>query len=238
MRASEFEFRHRFWFIAGSFFLAFFAYNLDHRNLAVEMLRVAHGGGFDAESPGGRNEVRLVFACGAGLVVLAAWLRTWATAYLTSDVVHDSELRQDALVADGPYRFVRNPLYLGLFVMALGMALFNSRLGAAFLLATLGVFGMRLIGLEEERLLVSSGEGYRAYCARVPRLLPALTPRLPASGRAPRWGQAIVGESFLWIFAAASVAFAFTLDARAFAWTCGGGTAIYFVGKALTRRAT
>src|SRR5262249_49124499 len=56
--------------------------------------------------------LRMIFGCGALLVFLAAALRTWATAYLRAEVVHDASQHSEALVADGPYRYVRNPLYL------------------------------------------------------------------------------------------------------------------------------
>lgn len=235
MIASEFEFRHRFWFIAGIFNLAFLAYLVDPRNLGGEIVEWLHGGAVDFDQPAGRRELQLVFLAGAALVIVAALLRTWATAYLTSDVVHDSKLRQDEVVADGPFRFVRNPLYLGLFLMALGMTVFASRLGAAWLVVAAAVFGRRLIGLEERQLLAAGGESYRAYLARVPRILPALSPRLPASGRAPRWRQAIVGELFIWAFAAASLALAIFLDGRAFGLTCFAGMAIYLLGRRFAR---
>src|SRR5882757_2992199 len=45
--------------------------------------------------------------------VTAALLRTWATAYLDAAVVHDKRMRADQVVADGPFRYVRNPLYRG-----------------------------------------------------------------------------------------------------------------------------
>src|SRR5262250_2812371 len=49
---------------------------------------------------------------GAALLGVAAMLRTWASAYLHAEVVYASEVKTEALVADGPYRRVRNPLYL------------------------------------------------------------------------------------------------------------------------------
>jgi protein-S-isoprenylcysteine O-methyltransferase Ste14 len=236
LRATEWEFRHRFWILAAIYALGFFAYFLDPQNVSAALLHALHPAGFDLDRGTGQAELRAVFACGAGLVVVAAWVRTWATAYLTADVVHDQSLRQDELVADGPYRHVRNPLYLGLVLMAIGLALFASRLGAAFLVIAAVVFSRRLIGLEEDRLLASAGESYRAYLARVPRLLPTLLPRLPPSRRTPHWGDAVLGESFVWIFAAAAVALAITLDLRWFALSCGVGVAIYLVAGRLVRR--
>lgn len=44
------------------------------------------------------------------LVGAAAEIRTWATAYLGSEIVFDLNLHTNRLVADGPYRYVGNPL--------------------------------------------------------------------------------------------------------------------------------
>ena len=79
-----------------------------------------------------------------------------------------------ALVAVGPYRFVRHPLYLFQIVMLVGVL---------FLLPT--VLSLFILGLhfgcvrvkaadEESYLLGMHGEGYRAYQGRTGRLLPKL----------------------------------------------------------------
>lgn len=78
-------------------------------------------------------------------------MRTWGAAYLRSEVVHDSNLRNETLVADGPFRYVRNPLYFGNVLLAAGMGLFASRLGWLILALGMVVFVYRLIGREERR---------------------------------------------------------------------------------------
>src|SRR5205823_5831012 len=89
----------------------------------------------DLNSAAGETALRGLFAVGASFTVLAALIRTWATAYLDTSVVHDSQLQTEALVASGPYRYVRNPLYLGGLLLAVGFALVASRLGAIVILA-------------------------------------------------------------------------------------------------------
>ena len=172
------------------YLVAFWAYLLDHRT-AVEWLA-----GHLAGTPLGRAGV--LYGIATICVAKAAALRTWGAAYLRSEVVHDSSLHTDAVLADGPYRFVRNPLYLGTFLQAVGFSLLASRLGAVLLVSLMGIFVWRLMGREEAELAASQGERYRAYRAAVPKLIPALRPRLPAGGRAPAWGQAFVGEIFSW----------------------------------------
>ncbi len=235
MQAGEREYRYRFWFIFGLFFVAFSCYWLDHRNTAVALLqRLAPS--LDADEARGRRALQLLFGLGALLALLGACIRSWATAYLRSDVVHDAVVRTEGLVADGPYRFVRNPLYLGNQVLMLGVALAASQLGAIVL--TLGglIIHLRLIGREEARLLAAQGEPFRAYCARVPRFVPSLVPRVTPSGRKPQWMEGFVGEAFIWVMAAAMGVFAVTLDSRSLLYASLGGVAVYWAIDAIRKR--
>jgi hypothetical protein len=145
-------------------------------------------------------------------------VRTWAAAYLRTEVVHDERRHDDRLVADGPYRHLRNPLYLGMLLAGLSMAPMMSRLGAVVLVTAMALFAWRLIGGEEAVLAASRGESYARFRAAVPSIVPALTPRLPPSGARPQWGQAIAGEAFFYSFPLALALFAFTFDTRLFGW--------------------
>ena len=220
MRATTFEFRERFWIIAGVFFAGFACYWIDHVNAAH-----AIAGG----------HARLVIGLGAVIATLAALLRTWATAYLRTDVVKDARLHTDRLVADGPYRHVRNPLYLGTALLAVAFAPLASRTGAVVMIAGMLVFVLRLIGREEGELHASQGDAYRAYVRAVPRFLPALVPRVPASGAAPQWRQAVRGELMMWAFAAGIAAFAVSLDQRLLWAVVVAGFLGYLPGRVRSR---
>ncbi len=77
------------------------------------------------------------------------------------------------LVVSGPYRFVRNPMYLGATLSLLGAALFYS---SPWLLAYVGAFTLWahlfVVLYEEPRLRRTFGDEYAAYAARVRRWLP------------------------------------------------------------------
>jgi protein-S-isoprenylcysteine O-methyltransferase Ste14 len=204
MQATEFEFRNRFWVIAAVFSAGFTCYFIDHQNAASTLVR------------GNPTGVHLVLGAGALLAAAAAAVRTWASAYLHTEVVKDHALHADRLVADGPYRHLRNPLYLGTLLLAVCFGLMASRLGFLVMVGGLLIVVLRLIGREEAALSHTQGNAFEEYRARVPRLWPALSPRVPASGARPQWRQAFMGELAMWAFASGAAAFAATFDQRFF----------------------
>jgi protein-S-isoprenylcysteine O-methyltransferase Ste14 len=213
MQASLFEFRHRWCIISFILFGAFFAYFFDPVNCGVAI------GNWLAKylrTAATENAYRLVFVFGALLLAIAAFLRTWATSYLQAEVMRDAHVHTEKLLADGPYRYVRNPLYLGNILMAAGIGLMASRIG--FLVLSLGmtVFVIRLLLREEAELLRDQGEPYRRYCATVPRLVPSLKPRVTPGGAPPRWAQGFRAELMYWLMALAVAAFAITLNIKVF----------------------
>jgi len=157
---------------------------------------------------------RTVIVIGAALVFAAAALRTWGAAYLRTSIVHDTNQHSEAVVADGPFRYTRNPLYLASVLMATGIRVLASRTG--FVLIVLGnwIFVYRLIVREEEALLGSQGDRYRSYYKSVPRFWLALRQRLAPSNRSPQWAQAFAGESFVWLYGVAVLAIAITLNVQ------------------------
>ena len=86
-----------------------------------------------------------------------------------------------------------------------------SGFGWCVIASALILLTLRLIGREEAALVASQGESYCNYQKAVPRLIPALRPRLPPSGGSPRWGQALAGEAFMWGFVLAMLAYAATM---------------------------
>ena len=236
MRASRFEFEYRFWVFGLIFFTGFYVfYRLDPVNMGVFLLHWAWPGA-PQNSAAGRAVLRGIFLAGAALAFAGAMLRTWGTAYLKADVVHDMSLHSERVVADGPYRYVRNPLYLGNLPLAAGMGLMASPAGWGFIVAAMWIFGMRLILREEGELKATQGEGYLRYMAAVPRLMPALRPRVPASGARPAWGQALVGEAFVWMFGVAMLVFAVTLTMKITGIVLGSSFVVYFVTVTLVKR--
>jgi protein-S-isoprenylcysteine O-methyltransferase Ste14 len=234
-QATKAEFENRFWIIGGVFSIGFPFYVFDHVNFAEALTRLIVGQG-NMDTPRADNVIRAIFAAAALAVIAAALLRSWAEAYLKSSVVHDSALHSDRLVAEGPYRYVRNPLYLGNILLAAGMGTMASRAGFFFILIGMTVVVYRLILREEAGLAESQGAGFLRYSNAVPRLLPALRPGVPAGGTRPNWWDGFSGETFMWGCAAGIAVFAVTLRVLHFWLIMGAGFAVYFLQSFLRSR--
>jgi hypothetical protein len=95
---------------------------------------------------------------------LGASLRFWASGYLRKD---------NRLAVGGPYAFVRNPLYLGTYLMAVGAALaIEAWALLAFITVVFAVLYHFIILDEENKLRQIFGEPYRKWCSLVPRFFP------------------------------------------------------------------
>lgn len=212
MRATKFEFEKRFWIISGIYAVGFGLSVFDHTRFLAGLDWTVPS--IVAGSPQELVFIRVVITAGTFLVFLAAAFRTWAAAYLRTVVVHDTAQHFEVLVADGPFRHVRNPLYFANLPMALGIGVLASWLGFLFIVGANWLFVYRLILREEAALRERQGESYDAYCKAVPRFWPSLRPRMPSGHRAPQWGQAFAGEIFVWLFGAAELCLAITLNTK------------------------
>jgi protein-S-isoprenylcysteine O-methyltransferase Ste14 len=232
MKASSWEFANRAMLFGMIFAVAFPLYALDHQNSAAALANwLAPRLRMDADSL-----ARLLFFTGAGLLALAALIRTWASAYLQAEVVYASEVKTQTVVADGPYRRVRNPLYFGNIIMAIGMGAMMSRPGFFVAVAAMWVFCYRLILREEADLLANQGERYDRYRKAVPRLLMSPWPRIPSAEQRPRWRNGFLAELWSWGFAASVLGFALTFKLTVFFAILGASLVLLWVGSMMMER--
>jgi protein-S-isoprenylcysteine O-methyltransferase Ste14 len=124
----------------------------------------------------------------------AAVARAWSTAYLGAGIVNSAQMQAGTVMVAGPYRYVRNPLYLGSWLMVLAMAFIMPATGAVFAIVLISVFLFRLILGEEAFLAAKLGEPYLAYKRAVPRLIPRLRTALPRAEFRPAWMRAVIAE--------------------------------------------
>jgi protein-S-isoprenylcysteine O-methyltransferase Ste14 len=127
---------------------------------------------------------------------IGAALRVWGTACLGSGIVQSGAMHAENVVAAGPYRYLRNPLYLGSLVFSLAVSILMPPTGAIFFVIAVFMQMLRLILGEEAYLAAQRGESYLAYKARVPRLIPSLFPRVPSSPVQQRWLHAVLAETY------------------------------------------
>ncbi|MGB2931181.1 MAG: isoprenylcysteine carboxylmethyltransferase family protein [Methyloceanibacter sp.] len=76
------------------------------------------------------------------------------------------------LLETGPYRFTRNPIYIGLVILYFGLAIvLTSAWMLVLLLPVLIVLQRGVVEREEAYLKTKFGDAYRQYQARMPRWL-------------------------------------------------------------------
>jgi len=211
-RASDFEFRHRWWLFGAIFGVAFLCAAFDQVPVGERMAeRLAATADWTST-----QALHALFALAALVLIIAALLRTWGSAYLTREVVHDAAVHGEILHADGPYAHVRNPLYFANVLLAASIGLLAPAAGYALLLFGMIVFCYRLIGREESVLTAAQGQPFLAYMSAVPRLWPSLRPRIaPEAGHAarkPDWLSGLAAEAFFWCYALGMLLFALTLN--------------------------
>ena len=200
MRASTIEFRLRMLINACIIFLGFwapwartwgptmvFAPRVSLlETLALDLSRMGIVG-FSSAAP-------VVIVCAAFLAAVGAVLRIWGAAYLGTGALHGLEMKAGRVMADGPYRYVRHPLYLGLWCMAAALAFLMPPTGALVSMVLLTFFQLRLILAEEAFLAARLGEAYLAYKRSVPRLFPRFRGAPPRPGQKPHWLRSAMSE--------------------------------------------
>jgi len=117
-----------------------------------------------------------VHALGVALVLLGIVLTVMAQVAMGAswrgDVKADA---QTDLVTTGPFRFVRNPIFTGTAMTAVGLALLVPNvLALAMLLAFLAALQIQVRLVEEPYLLRVHGDAYWRYAARTGRFLPRI----------------------------------------------------------------
>ena len=116
-------------------------------------------------------------AAGTWAVAKMGWARLlFAGALFPSGAGAEENGVPQRLVVEGPYRYVRNPLYDTDFCLIVGAALLTGSwalvLVAALYLAQLAI----QLPLEERELRERFGVPYRRYCELVPRFFPRRRP--------------------------------------------------------------
>lgn len=124
-----------------------------------------------------------LIAMGGGLAMAGVLVRSWSVGYIEKD---------QTLATDGPYRYTRNPLYFGSFLIGAGFAIAGGSwpLTLSFLVLFFLIY-WTVMRREAKFLRQKFGEDYERYARSVPFFFPGLTARkdLPQSKEKFRWAQ-------------------------------------------------
>lgn len=113
-----------------------------------------------------------VAIAGAALAASGGGLALWAQAHMgASWRIGAAEGRLGVLVADGPFAWSRNPVFVGQIALVWGLSLASGDALVAALATAVTLAALVQASVEERVLLSSLGREYRDYSARVPRWL-------------------------------------------------------------------
>ena len=134
-------------------------------------------------------------AIGMSFVVLGEFLRIWTVGYAGGATRATTLGAARDLVTTGPYSYVRNPLYLGNFLLSLGVCIIAN---VIWLIPVL-ILGyliqyLPIIAVEEMYLLESCGSVYQTYQEQVRRFIPQLHPYQSPSTHDFSWKRAFKSE--------------------------------------------
>jgi protein-S-isoprenylcysteine O-methyltransferase Ste14 len=196
MRATKLEFRLRMAINSAIIILGFWAPWIEYAHIGkrvslIEWLALQFS----------RLGIATFSAAISALIVIALFcalvavvLRVSGTAWLGPTTVNSINMVAGSVMADGPYRFVRNPLYLGVWWMVAAMAFLMPVTGALFAIMLVTIVMIRLTLGEESYLSAQLGQPYQAYLRAVPRFIPRFRGAPPASETTPHWIRASLAE--------------------------------------------
>ncbi|MEO0093920.1 MAG: isoprenylcysteine carboxylmethyltransferase family protein [candidate division WOR-3 bacterium] len=108
------------------------------------------------------------------ITLIGLLVRFWAGGYI-GKTARSYELDGEVIVESGPYRFLRNPLYLGNFFLTFGvlLALNPPVFYQVLVIILFWIYYGIIIKSEQNYLEQKFGERYRLYCKTVSAILPS-----------------------------------------------------------------
>lgn len=106
-------------------------------------------------------------------------IRFWGVAVAGTETRTTGPVGGTHLFIDGPFAYVRNPLYVGNMMMYVGVGIMSNALMPYLVMLACGFFVLQytmIVIKEEEYLQRAFGEEYERYVKNVPRFMPRLTP--------------------------------------------------------------
>lgn len=125
----------------------------------------------------------LLAAIGLPIATLGALVRLYASGFI---------VKNQELATDGPYRFVRHPLYTGNILLVIGFAVAGSRWwGLPLALFFFWFYYPTAIEYEDRKLRRIFGAAWETWSARTPALVPRFGGAPPSRAGDRRWSLAV-----------------------------------------------
>ena len=105
---------------------------------------------------------------GTAIIILGWMLRIYTKIYAGSYFDLSSESFGTVLVREGPYKYVRNPMYISYIIIMTGLSLFSGSIIMFVLTPIYFAVQYFLISIYEESLLKEKNESYANYKEEVP----------------------------------------------------------------------
>ncbi len=106
-------------------------------------------------------------------VIFASLLRMWAGSILSSEIIMSFKIQNSKFLISGPYKYVRNPLYLSDLTAFVALSLCLKPIGL-LIPVMIWLHYYQLIKYEEEQLKNEFGEEYKKFCSSTPALFPGV----------------------------------------------------------------
>ena len=113
------------------------------------------------------------------LAMLGELIRFWGVSIAGTETRTTGPVGGTNLITDGPFAYVRNPLYVGNMMMYVGVGIMANALMPYLIIVAYSffVFQYTMIVLREEEYLHGAfGDEFERYVQNVPRFIPRLTP--------------------------------------------------------------
>jgi protein-S-isoprenylcysteine O-methyltransferase Ste14 len=210
-QSSPWWYRHRALVIFAIYAIGFLAGNAvsrmwPHRGFVPSFVRIAP------------QHAEAVLWAATAVTFAGAALRFWGSSYLRPETVWNPDALRGRLLVDGPFRYVRNPLYLGNVLQAIGIGVLSPPFGWATIAVGNTTFALLLAAHESRGLRAEYGDAYAAYARVVPALVPRPTPaHVEGSMRgSPSFGAGVRAELLTLGLACGMAAFTVVGDIRVF----------------------
>lgn len=150
-----------------------------------------------------------------GFINLYTWIfRSYAGGYLTGHISVTKEVQTYKLVTNGPYAYVRNPLYLSDIISITVIGFAGPPIAILILFFGKITTSYMYVVYEENSLLKEFREEYKRYSREVPRFIPRITPYKSEDNKGVKinWKDGLMYNFYAFGIGIAFIISAFTLN--------------------------